>query len=96
MRVNMNSVVTRNVCVPCREVGQTTNCLTCGRETITVSARWRAPRKTNDRAWKRIERGEILWDRNHIEKVATKRKLSVEAIRDKIKAKRRAKNSGLD
>ena len=28
-----------------------------------VSHKWRAPRRKNDRAWKRVEKGEWDWDR---------------------------------
>lgn len=28
--------------------------------------KWSAPKKTNDRAWKRIAKGEWLWDRRRV------------------------------
>lgn len=49
------------VCVKCRVATRTT--LTCGHEpTYRFGPRWRPPKKNNDKAWKRIERGEYLWD----------------------------------
>lgn len=50
----------RYVCAKSRTVDL---CTDISHEHLAVSARWRAPRRTNDKAWKRIEQGEILWDR---------------------------------
>jgi hypothetical protein len=52
-----------NVCVPCRYVArQTSRCPHCGAEMVYKRYTWRAPRKTNDAAWKRIEAGHWNWD----------------------------------
>lgn len=38
-------------------------CPECGNEDLlTVSWRWRPPKRTNDRAWKRIAAGDLLWE----------------------------------
>lgn len=34
----------------------------CGKD-ISMSPRWRAPKKTNDKAWKMIQSGDFLWDK---------------------------------
>jgi len=57
----------RIVCVKCRKLDAGTPCNACGGDTVLVHSQWRAPKKTNDRAWKRVENGEWLWDRNHID-----------------------------
>jgi hypothetical protein len=54
-----------HVCIPCRNVIGWGLCPECGGERVTV-ARWSAPKKNNDRAWKRIEKGEWLWDRRRV------------------------------
>lgn len=52
------------VCVPCRYVAkQTSVCPHCRGEMIHMSYRWRAPRRTNRRAWALIASGVWLWDR---------------------------------
>ncbi len=55
------------VCVPCRTAkkGYTENCLSCGGPLI-MKYKWKAPKKNNDRMWKRIEKGEWYWDRRRI------------------------------
>jgi hypothetical protein len=45
------------VCAVCRTVDKD-----CQHEKIVVSAKWRAPKKRNHKAWKRIANGELLWD----------------------------------
>lgn len=56
----------RQVCPECREVGPVI--ITCAHANkIWVTPKWRAPKKANDRAWKRIAEGDILWDHGAIE-----------------------------
>lgn len=67
------------VCVPCRSVSKDfSKCQTCG-EPCVLKSRWSPPKKTNGRAWKRIEKGEWLWDRRrvrrHNENLVTKDKI---------------------
>jgi len=61
----MPSNHTTHVCVPCRNVIGWGPCPECG-EPRVLKNRWSAPRKNNDRAWKRIEKGEWLWDRRRV------------------------------
>lgn len=57
------------VCVPCRYARKGSPvCERCG-GTMIARARWSAPSKNNDRAWKRIERGEWLWSRRRVRRV---------------------------
>ena len=35
-----------------------------------MGTRWCAPKKNNNRAWKRIERGEYMWDRRKVRRHA--------------------------
>lgn len=65
----MTSSHGQSVCVKCRVV--TSGAIHCGHEIAYVGPKWRAPRKTNDRAWKRIEAGDWLWD--HAAKVRKQR-----------------------
>lgn len=60
-----------NVCIPCRNPQARTDgdshCLKCGSETVHRSlAYWSPPKKNNIRAWKRIAKGEWLWDRRRV------------------------------
>lgn len=52
------------VCVPCRNVFRLTGkCPDFGEVLVRRHHKWRAPRKTNDKAWKLIEQGDWLWDK---------------------------------
>lgn len=54
------------VCVPCRNViGHTKACPECGKDR-ELTYKWSPPKKNNDRAWKRIAKGEWLWDRRRV------------------------------
>lgn len=57
------------VCVPCRMVKSkpTEHCLQCGGPIQDCGPKWRAPRKSNDTAWKRIEAGDWLWEHSKID-----------------------------
>jgi hypothetical protein len=51
----------RQVCPECREVAPVI--IGCSHANkIWVTPKWRAPKKGNDRAWKRIAQGDIWWD----------------------------------
>lgn len=41
-----------------------TGCPLCKGETVSVSYRWRAPRRNDDRAWKRIAAGDWLTEQD--------------------------------
>lgn len=57
------------VCIPCRNVKPTGDaCQFCGGALRWAPKYWRAPRKTNLTAWKRIAAGEWLWDRVAVER----------------------------
>lgn len=51
----------KSVCVTCREINKS-----CEHEKISCGYKWAAPRKTNDKAWKRIADGDIWWDKKRI------------------------------
>lgn len=59
------------VCVPCRRVTRSasnygvgsSHCPSCGKPMESVSYRWRAPKRTNNAAWRAIAAGQWLWDR---------------------------------
>ena len=72
----------KHVCVQCRSVNKP-----CAHEKILLDYRWRSPKKTNNVAWKRIENGEWLWDRNYISKKATAWKYKAFLRSQKIKQK---------
>jgi hypothetical protein len=42
------------------------HCPTCGEEGIKMGTKWRAPKKNNERAWKRVQSGDFLWDHNEV------------------------------
>lgn len=55
------------VCVPCRTVfKQTVVCPSCGGSMQYVGPKWCPPKKNNDRAWKRVEKGEWNCDRRRV------------------------------
>ena len=61
----------RQVCPECRVVAPIV--ITCAHANkIWVGSKWRAPKKGNDRAWKRIQQGDIQWDHAAIEAKAKK------------------------
>lgn len=51
---------THIVCARCRIVSTVQP--SCGHEGTHVGSRWRAPKKSDDKAWKRIENGDWWWD----------------------------------
>lgn len=55
------------VCIPCRlyDAGYEA-CRECGGEVVTPPRKWSPPQRKNKRAWKRIEKGEWLWDRRRV------------------------------
>lgn len=55
----MTFVRTITVCVSCRTINNTPP---CAHEKETCHHKWRAPKRSNDRAWKRIAAGDWLWD----------------------------------
>lgn len=38
-------------------------CPTCGQPGIAMGTKWRAPRLTDEAAWRRVEAGDFLWER---------------------------------
>lgn len=74
----------RYVCTNCRYVGGTPTCPCDRDDLIVVGLRWRAPKKRHDRAWKRIERGEILWDRAAVDRKGARKKLAAVHRRDTL------------
>lgn len=60
------------VCVPCRKTVHTdfVNCSRCGEALVQSPYRWSPPRKKDDQAWKRIAKGEWLWDRRRVQRKA--------------------------
>ena len=65
---------TRHVCQACRQtVSISANadavvCVLCGGPVTLASSKWRAPRKTNDAAWRRVSAGVWLWDQRAVER----------------------------
>jgi hypothetical protein len=57
-----------NVCIKHRWVSHWDACPTCGNVDRIFHSKWRAPKKTNDLAWKRIANGERDWDRKAVSK----------------------------
>lgn len=73
----MPSTGVRSVCPNCRLVGAHTatdgGCARCGTRVLLVSSKWRAPRRTNDRAWRAVAAGTILWDKRAVRRAATRK-----------------------
>ena len=51
----------KSVCVTCRTVNGS-----CHHEKLVVNYRWRPPKKTNNKAWKKIADGDIWWDKRAV------------------------------
>ena len=41
----------------------------CGEEMVKVWYNWSPPKKSNDRAWKRIAEGDWLWDHRRVRRI---------------------------
>ena len=53
------------ICIPCRFVTKSVwgaNCPKCREPMKNMGTHWRAPKKSNERAWRLIEQGKYLWD----------------------------------
>jgi hypothetical protein len=37
-------------------------CPQCGKTGIQMGMKWRAPKKTDEKAWQRVQRGDFLWE----------------------------------
>lgn len=61
----------KHVCAPCRAVFKQPFVCEHGAST-TVTSDWRPPRKNDDKAWKRIEAGDIWWDKRAWNRTAAK------------------------
>ena len=56
------------ICVKCRfATKHGGSCPSCGEPTLYMG-NWSPPKKNNRRAWKRIGKGEYLWDRRRVRK----------------------------
>lgn len=74
------------VCPTCRTVSLTH---LCEHEIIAVSHKWRAPRKDNDRAWKRVAAGDLLWDHRAVEKSLRRHREKIDQVRERMRLKKR-------
>lgn len=55
------------VCIKCRMVRPS-----CSHDTFSITHKWRAPKKTNNKAWSLIAKGDYWWDKRHIDRTADK------------------------
>ncbi len=74
------------VCVTCRKIWK--GGPTCKHETVNLYYKWRAPKATNDKAWKMIERGEYWWDKKAIEKSNGRAEYERNAVLESMRKKR--------
>ena len=95
---------TPGLLAPWIKANSSANCPTCGGEGKNMGDRWRAPRKSNEAAWKRIEAGDFLWDKTvkasrHLRTVSTtearrnkkyKKSAIADLIQEGIRSKRGA------
>ena len=55
------------LCVSCRWVHKAYGlCPKCGESMRDMGYRWRAPKRTNLKAWRLIEAGDFMWDKKAI------------------------------
>lgn len=74
------------VCVPCRIVSVVSP--SCGHEGVSVGAKWRAPRKRDDTAWRRIAKGDWFWDDQAILRKDRRWVSHIQEYHERIKTKR--------
>lgn len=74
-----------SLCIKCRRVN-----FPCPHDKQSTPINWRPPKKTNEKAWKRIEAGEILWDRRAI--ASKELKHSVKEFFSEVKRRKHASN----
>lgn len=55
------------VCIECRMVNPP-----CKHDKFGITHKWRAPKKTNDKAWRLIAGGDYWWDKRHLDRTADK------------------------
>lgn len=81
------------VCVKCRHVarGRAGTCPICRQTMQHMYYTWRAPKKTNDKAWKLIENGQWLWDRHAVDTKAIEWARHIRKMREHMRLKRRKK-----
>lgn len=91
----MPSTGVRSVCPTCRQVGVTAvgdgACARCGTRVLLVSSKWRAPRRSNDRAWRAVAAGNVLWDARAVRRAAIRRTATVTAHQQRRRAVRQAR-----
>ncbi len=68
-------------CVICRIAQKRSSHCSRGHEMVWMGRFWRAPKKTNIKAWQRVAQGDKLWDDKAIERKA-KREAVKRAKRD--------------
>jgi hypothetical protein len=56
-------VYTPGLTAPWIKAHSSTRCVICGEKGRSMGDRWRAPKQSNEAAWKRIEAGDFLWDK---------------------------------
>jgi hypothetical protein len=79
----------RQVCPECRTVD--TIVVTCAHANkVWVSSKWRAPKRNNDRAWKRIAEGDLLWDDGAVQRKAARDAQAMAAAEERMRRKRRS------
>jgi len=61
-----------NICITCRGVNKH-NVSSCPGEFVRMSYRWRAPKKSNNKAWNMVANGDVWWDKRHITRKAIKK-----------------------
>lgn len=72
----------RTVCVQCRTVDQPQR---CNHELITVTPKWRPPRKDNDQAWRAVAEGKLMWDDDAVVRSEVRRAALVTAAEQRLR-----------
>lgn len=73
------------VCPTCRTVSLTH---LCDHEKIAVNYKWRPPRKDNDRGWKRVAAGDLLWDHRAVTRSRRRQREKIEQVRERMRIRK--------
>lgn len=91
----MPSTSVRSVCPPCREVSGPRSaeglCGRCNGPVLLVSSKWRAPRRTNDRAWRAVAGGNVLWDERAVRRAAIRKAVTLTVYQQRRRVVRQAR-----
>lgn len=83
-------------CLTCRIAQKRSGHCARGHDMVSMGRFWRAPKRNNIRAWKRVASGDHLWHDRSIERKAKREALKMARHNDYLKFKERNKGKKLN